>query len=101
MIRLHNGPPPEVTVEVHPATPEELAAHRDFEARCRQLHIDRHQELLAKYPDQHVALTDSWTLVVANSSAELVAKITERGDQPGESACDFMNTKPRRRLMIW
>ena len=26
MIRLHNGPPPEVTVEVHPATPEELAA---------------------------------------------------------------------------
>ena len=101
MIRLHNGPPPEVTVEVHPATPEELAAHRDFEARSRQLHIDLHQELLAKYPNQYVALTDSWEILAADTMTELVAKITERGDQPGESACDFMNTKPRRRVMIW
>ena len=101
MIRLHNGPPPEVTVEVHPATPEELADHQDFVARSRQLHIDLRQELLAKYPDQYVALTDSWEILAADTMTELVAKITERGDQPGESACDFMNTKPRRRVMIW
>ena len=101
MIRLHNGPPPEVTVETHPATPEELAEHRDFVARSRQLHIDLRQELLAKYPDQYVALTDSWEILAADTMTELVAKITERGDQPGESACDFMNTKPRRRVMIW
>ena len=101
MIKLQNGQPPKVTVETHQATPEELAEHRDFAARCEKLHLELRPELLAKYPDQYVALTDSWALVAADSMTELVAKITERGDRPGESACDFLNTKPRRRAMIW
>ena len=100
MIRLHNGPPPEVTVEIHPATPEELAAHRDFEARCEKLHLELRPELLAKYPDQYVALTRNWTLVVADSTAELIEKMDAMGELGG-AVRDFLGTKPRRRLMIW
>ncbi len=94
MIRSGNKTP-EVTVERHQATPEELAEHRDFAARCEKLHIDMHPELLEKYPDKYVALTESWTLVVADSMAELVAKIDARGERPGQSAHQLLRTKPR------
>lgn len=94
MIRSGNKTP-EVTVERHKATPEELAEHRDFAARCEKLHIDMHPELLEKYPDKYVALTESWTLVVADSMTELVAKIDARGECPGQSVHQLLRTKPR------
>ena len=99
MIKLQNGQPPKVTVEIHQATPEELAEHRDFAARCEKLHLELRPELLAKYPGQYVALTRSWTLVVADSTAELVAKIDAMGELGG-AVRDFLNTKPRRRVVI-
>ena len=99
MIRLHNGPPPEVTVEVHPATLEELAEYRDFVARNRHLHLELRPELLAKYPDKYVALTRNWTLVVADSTAELIEKMDAMGELGG-AVRDFLNTKPRRRVVI-
>ena len=99
MINLQNGQPPKVTVETHQATPEELAEHRDFAARCEKLHLELRPELLAKYPGQYVALTRSWTLVVADSTAELVAKIDAMGELGGVVR-DFLNTRPRRRVVI-
>ena len=100
MIRLHNGPPPEVTVEVHPATPEELAEHQDSVARSEKLHLELRPELLAKYPDQYVALTRSWTLLVGADMEDLFSQAEARGEREG-LVLDFLNTKPRRRLMIW
>ena len=99
MIKLQNGPPPKVAVETHQATPEELAEHRDFAARCEKLHLELRPELLAKYPGQYVALTRSGTLVVADSTAELVAKIDAMGELGG-AVRDFLNTKPRHRVVI-
>ena len=96
MIKLQNGPPPKVTVETHQATPEELAEHRDFVARNRRLRL----ELLAKYPDQYVALTTGGALLVGDSMADLIAQAEARGEHKG-LAWDFLNTKPRRRVMIW
>ena len=100
MIKLQNGQPPKVTVETHQATPEELAEHRDFAARCEKLHLELRPELLAKYPDQYVALTTGWTLLVGADTADLIAQAEARGERKG-LAWDFLNTRPRRRVMIW
>ena len=82
------------TVETHQATPEEPAKHRDFAARCERLHIELRPELLEKYPDQYVALTSSWELLVAGSPAELTAQADARGERRG-LVWEFLNTKPR------
>ena len=100
MIKLQNGQPPKVTVETHQATPEELAEHRDFVARNRRLRLELRPELLAKYPDQYVAPTTGGALLVGDSMADLIAQAEARGEHKG-LAWDFLNTKPRRRVMIW
>ena len=86
-------------VERHIATPEELAEHRDFVARSRKLRVEMRSELLAKYPDKYVGLPQSGDLVVADSMEELVSKVKGLGE-PGTLAWDFLNTKPRARVVI-
>ena len=86
-------------VERHIATPEELAEHWDFVARSRKLRVEMRSELLAKYPDQYVGLPQSGDLVVADSMEELVSKVKGLGE-PGTLAWDFLNTKPRARVVI-
>lgn len=86
-------------VERHIATPEELAEFRDFVARSRKLRLEMRSELLEKYPDKYVGLTRGGTLLVAGSMEELVAKAKELGEQ-GNMAWEFLNTKPRRRVVI-
>ena len=80
------------------ATAEELASHRSYVERSERLH-DMQPELLQKYPDQHVALTENGAFVVADSMEELVAKIKELGESPGSSATLFLNTKPIRVIL--
>ena len=98
MIRSGNKTP-EVTVERHKATPEELAEHRDFAARCEKLHIDMHPELLEKYPDKYVALTEGWALLVGDSMDELIALASERGES-SNFAWDFLGTRPSIRVIV-
>ena len=99
MIRLRPGnKPAKVTVTTHQATPEELAEHWDFVARSRRLREMR-PELLEKYPDKWVALTEKGVLVVADSVEERVAKVMALGERPGFAARDFLNTKPRRVIL--
>ena len=89
-----NGEKPRVKITTRKATSEELASHRSYVERSERLHTMQ-PELIQKYPDQHVALTENGSLVVADSMAELVAKIRELGENPGPSATLFLNTKPR------
>lgn len=70
-----------------------LAELRSFKARSEQL-CDMRSELLEKYPDQHAALTENGTLVVAPTIPEVVAKIKEIGERPGFAARTRLNTKP-------
>ena len=71
----------------------ELAELRDYAARSERLRAMR-PELLKKYPDQHVALTENGTLVVAPTIPEVVAKIKELGERSGFAARIRLNTKP-------
>ena len=74
----------------------ELAELRDYAARSERLREMR-PDLLEKYPDQYVALTENGVLVVAASREERVEKIKALGEQPGLAAREFLNTKPRPR----
>ena len=76
-----------------------LAEIRDFKARSERLH-DLRAELLEKYPDQHVALTENGVLVVAPTIEEVVAKINGLGERSGFAARMHLNTKPRLRRII-
>ena len=75
-----------------------LAELRDFGERCQRLEEMR-SELTEKYPDQWVALTESYQQVVAGTITELVAKIEEGGERPGYAAREFMNVQPRRHIL--
>ena len=94
MVIISHDPPGKVTSEYHIASPEELAEHWDYVARSDRLAAMR-PELLQKYPDKYVALTENGVFVVADSAAERAAKILELGERPGFAARDFLNTKPR------
>ena len=93
-----NGEKPKVKISTRKATPEELAKHRSYVERSERLH-DMQPELIQKYPDQHVALTENGAFVVADSMTELVAKIKELGENPGSAAALFLNTKPIRVIL--
>ena len=93
-----NGEKAEVKVSRHKATPEELAEHHDYVERSERLRAMQ-PELMQKYPDQRVALTESGALVVAESAEEMVTKIEELGERPGFAATLFLNTKPRRVIL--
>ena len=72
----------------------DLADLRDFGERCQRLEQMR-AELTEQYPDQWVALTESYQQVVADTITELVAKIEKGGERPGFAARKFMNVEPR------
>ncbi len=93
-----DGKKPKVEVSTHKATPEELAEHRSYVERSERLQEMR-SELMQKYPDKRVALTENGTFVVAASMEELVAKIKELGERPGFAAEVYLNTKPRRVIL--
>ena len=94
-----DGKKPKVQVSTHKATPEELAEHRSFVERSERLRAMR-PELIKKYPDKFVALTENGVLVVADSVQERVDKILQLGERPGFAAREFLNTKPRRRVIL-
>ena len=73
-----------------------LAELRDFKARSERLREMR-SDLLEKYPNQHVALTENGVLVAAPTIEEVVAKIEELGERSGFAARMHLNTKPRPR----
>lgn len=89
-----DGQRPKVEVSTHKATPEELAEWRDSVARSERLRAMR-PELIKKYPDKWVALTENDVLVVADSAKERAEKIMGLGERPGFAAREFLNTKPR------
>ena len=89
-----DGEKPRVEVSTHKATPEELAEHRSFVERSERLRAMR-PELIKKYPDKWVALTENDVLVVADSAKERTEKIIELGERPGFAARESLNTKPR------
>ena len=72
----------------------DLADLRDIGERCQRLEQMR-AELTEQYPDQWVALTESYQQVVADTITELVAKIEKGGERPGFAARKFMNVEPR------
>ncbi len=89
-----DGQRPKVTVTSHKATPEELAEWRASEERWARLRAMR-PELIQKYPDKWVAITETGDFLVSDSVKELVKKTEELGARPGFSAREFLNTKPR------
>ena len=89
-----DGQTPKATVTKHKATPEELAHWRSSVERSERLRAMR-PELIKKYPDKWVALTENGVLVVADSNRERREKIEELGEHPGFAAREFLNTKPR------
>ena len=99
MVIISLGPPSKVTVERHQASPEELAEHRSYCERGDRLMAMR-PELLQKYPDKYVALTENWVFVVADSAQERREKIMALGERPQFAARDFLNTKPRRQVIL-
>ncbi|MYC34687.1 MAG: hypothetical protein F4X64_16110 [Chloroflexi bacterium] len=72
----------------------DLAELRDFGERCQRLEKMR-SELTEKYPDQWVALTESYQQVVAGTITELVAKIEKGGERPEFAAAKRMHKQPR------
>ena len=93
-----DGKRPKATVTSHKASPGELAEHRSFVERSERLHA-MHPDLIQKYPDQRVALTEGGKSLVAVSIDGLVTKIKELGESPGFAATLFLNTKPRRIIL--
>ena len=89
-----DGEKPKVKIRTRKATPEELAKHRSYVQRSERLH-DMQPELMQKYPDKLVALTENGTFLIASSIEELVAKIQEIGENPAFAADIYLNTKPR------
>ena len=94
-----DGKKPNVEVSIHKATPEELAEHRSYVERSERLRAMR-AELIERYPDKWVALTENGVLVIADSAKERTVKIVDLGERPGFAAREFLNTKPRRRVIL-
>ena len=74
-----------VKYEIDRDPERELAELRDYKARSERL-LEMRPELIKKYPDQYVALTENGTLVVATSREERVEKIKQLGERPGFAA---------------
>ena len=99
MVIISLGPPSKVTVEYHQASPEELAEHRSYCERGDHLNAML-PELLQKYPDKYVALTENWVFVVADSAQERTEKILALGERPQFAARDFLSTKRHRQVIL-
>ena len=93
-----DGNRPKVIVTTRKASPEELASHRSYVERSERLQEMR-PELMQKYPDKRVALTENGTFVVADSMEELVSKIKELGERPGFAADECLSARPRRVIL--
>ena len=89
-----DGQRSQVTVTTHKANADEVAHWRDFAARCERLRAMR-PELIKKYPNKWVALTENGVLVVADSAQARREKIEALGERPGFAAREFLNTNPR------
>jgi hypothetical protein len=70
---------------------------RDCAARSEILR-EKHSELMAKYPDQWVALGDNWEFVAANTHPEVMDKLKECGAYPPHSVIKRLETNPKRRI---
>ena len=80
---------------------EILAGLRDYKERSRILR-ENHDELIAKYPDQWVALGDNWEFVVADSHAVLLDKLRECDAYPPNSVTRHLEVDPPRRIpTLW
>lgn len=69
----------------------------DREARSAILR-DKHSELMAKYPDQWVALGDNWEFVLAATLREVTNKLEECGAYLPHSVIKQLETNPKRRV---
>ena len=72
---------------------QDRADLRDFGERCQRLEEMR-AELTEQYPDQWVALTESYKQVVADTITELVEKIEKGGERPEFAAAKRMHKQP-------
>ena len=72
----------------------DLAELRDFGERCQRLE-QMCAELTEQYPDQWVALTESYKQVFADTIMELVEKIRDLGERPEFAAAKCMHKGPR------
>ena len=60
---------------------------------------EQYADLVEKYPDRWVAMTESEEPIVAGSSEELIAKIDEQGIDRNVAVIKFMRVRPRRRIL--
>ena len=84
-------------VPQRPAESEEdvHAMLRDCAARSEILR-EKHFELMAKYPDQWVAIGDNWEFVAAETLREVMAKLKKCGAYPRHSVIKRMSISPPR-----
>ena len=60
---------------------------------------DQYDDLLMKYPDQWIAITDREEPFVAGSSEELLAKLDEAGIDRNTAVMKFIRARPRRMII--
>ena len=75
---------------------------REGLARFRELHnlIDeQYLDLVEKYPDKWIAMTDGEKLIVAGSPDELFANLDEQGIDRADVATKFIRAKGRRMIL--
>ena len=78
-----------------------LAGLRDYKKRSKILR-ENHDELIAKYPYQWVALGDNWVFVVADSHAALLDKLRQCGAHTPNSVTRCLEVDPPRRIpTLW
>lgn len=70
---------------------------RDWDERAEILR-ENHTELIAKYPDQWVAIGDNWQFVAAATHAEVAEKLKEGGAFLPHSVIKRLETNPKRRI---
>ena len=85
-----------------PETDEQFkVGMRDYSERTRIL-FENHDELIAQYPDQWVALGDNWVFVVADTHEELLVKLRECGAYTPNSVTRRLEVDPPRRIpTLW
>ena len=88
-----------------PVVPQRLAESedevqamvRDWEERAEILR-GNHAELIAKYPDQWVAIGDNWQFVAAATHVGVTDKLKECGAFLPHSVIKRLETNPKRRI---
>ena len=71
----------------------------DLHREHRQRMTDQYDDLVKKYPDQWVAITEREEPFVAGSSEELLAILDEEGIDRNTAARKFIPARPRRRIL--